>query len=229
MGPRKTRFDSAGTVNVEGSAVSPQASQLLPVRDGGEAGVAGHTSREEEVTQESRQPGQERSPKRARVQVQEADSGSQEASQEAPAEASDAEAEEIPKGLRRVPAVYAPSREEIEEHEATHAQYRSWCPSCVRERGVADHHKVRGQGKEDAVPEIVFDCCFPSSETTVLVAKDVPSGAVRSTIVPVKGIGDHYTVREIVDTIDNKWGRNRIIMRTDTEGPIVALKRLVRR
>jgi hypothetical protein len=28
-----------------------------------------------------------------------------------------------------------PSKEEVAMHEATHVQYRSWCPHCVRGRG----------------------------------------------------------------------------------------------
>ena len=33
-----------------------------------------------------------------------------------------------------------PSKREREEHEATHAQYRSWCIARVRGRGVAMRH-----------------------------------------------------------------------------------------
>ena len=33
-----------------------------------------------------------------------------------------------------------PSKRERQEHEATHAQYRSWCIACVRGRGVAMKH-----------------------------------------------------------------------------------------
>ena len=35
-------------------------------------------------------------------------------------------------------------------------------------------------------------------------------------------------MKEVVDTIDNLWGRSRIIMKSDTEGPIQALKMFVK-
>ena len=138
------------------------------------------------------------------------------------------EGEEAPKVRRRVAGVVRPSKEEIEDHESTHAQYRSWCPSCVRARGVANHHQKSDADVEREVPEIVFDYCFPSSKMTVLVIKDVKSGAIRSLIIPVKGIAEHHTMKEVVDTIDNLWGSSRIIMKTDTEGPIQALKMFVK-
>ena len=38
-----------------------------------------------------------------------------------------------------------PSQKECEEHEATHAQYRSRCIACVRGRGIAmKHHRSTG-------------------------------------------------------------------------------------
>ena len=36
-----------------------------------------------------------------------------------------------------------PSKKKREEHEATHARYRSWCIACVRGRGIAvKHHRT---------------------------------------------------------------------------------------
>ena len=42
--------------------------------------------------------------------------------------------EERAPGIKFVPEVYQPTKEELEEHNATHAQYRAWCPHCVRGR-----------------------------------------------------------------------------------------------
>ena len=35
----------------------------------------------------------------------------------------------------------APSAKEVEEHERTHAKYRSWCKHCVFGRGKNNPHK----------------------------------------------------------------------------------------
>eukprot|EP00973_Karenia_brevis_P072635 10089624-Karenia_brevis.AAC.1 len=46
---------------------------------------------------------------------------------------------------------YAPSRKEVEAHNATHLPYRSWCPHCVRGRGVSMHH---AKASEDEVEKM---------------------------------------------------------------------------
>ena len=56
-----------------------------------------------------------------------------------------------------------PSAAERARHEATHANYRSWCKSCVAGRGVESPHKSDARKKNQAaVPEVVLDFCFPS-------------------------------------------------------------------
>ena len=60
--------------------------------------------------------------------------------------------ERVP-GIKVVPEVYQPTKEELEEHNATHAQYRAWCPHCVRGRGQANHHQV-GDKVHRGLPEV---------------------------------------------------------------------------
>ena len=82
-----------------------------------------------------------------------------------------------------------PSAREMAEHELTHCPFRSWCAHCVRGRGQASPHNVRGE-REDQVPLVAMDYCFPGSgdtHATVLVAKAVPSGMSLSTAVYNKG------------------------------------------
>ena len=44
--------------------------------------------------------------------------------------------------LRTISNLGHPSKKEREEHEATHARYRSWYIACLRERGIAmKHHR----------------------------------------------------------------------------------------
>ena len=70
--------------------------------------------------------------------------------------------EERAPGIKVVPEVYQPTKEELEEHNATHAQYRAWCPHCVRGRGQASHHRV-GDKVHRGLPEICFDYFSPRS------------------------------------------------------------------
>ena len=53
-----------------------------------------------------------------------------------------------------------PSKREREEHEATHAQCRSWCIACVRGRGVALKHFRNTSADEERLHTFVMDYCF---------------------------------------------------------------------
>ena len=71
-----------------------------------------------------------------------------------------------------------PSRKEREEHDATHAQYRSWCIACVRGRGIAmKHHRSTAAGSDEGkLHTFAIDFCFPSQGSqqgiTVRVIKE---------------------------------------------------------
>ena len=92
-----------------------------------------------------------------------------------------------------------PSKREREEHEATHAQYRSWCTARVRGRGVVmKHDSVSDEGK---LHTFVMDYCFPSQDgqqgITVLVIKETKTEAISSFMVPNKGASE-YLVKAVV-------------------------------
>ena len=51
----------------------------------------------------------------------------------------------------------APTSKEIEEHNATHLPFRSWCPYCVTGKAQDRPHRMRKEAQmEKSVPEIVF-------------------------------------------------------------------------
>ena len=50
------------------------------------------------------------------------------------------QAEQDAERVRTISDPEQPSRREREEHDATHAQHRSWCIACVRGRGIAMKH-----------------------------------------------------------------------------------------
>ena len=87
----------------------------------------------------------------------------------------------------------APSRAEVEAHEATHLPFRIWCEVCVAGRRDNPAH-LRVPREPGGVPEVGFDYAFVRREAeeetvTLLVMKDRDSRAIRAWVVPVKGVG----------------------------------------
>ncbi len=58
---------------------------------------------------------------------------------------------------RMRPAPKKPTAAEVEYHNLTHAEYRPWCPHCVRGRGVRDAHRSRAEGGDDRIPMLSMD------------------------------------------------------------------------
>ena len=61
---------------------------------------------------------------------------------------------------------YMPTQSERDDHELTHANYRSWCEHCVKGRGVEMAHRLGDDHSQRGVAVIGFDCMF-------LTAKEV--------------------------------------------------------
>ena len=85
----------------------------------------------------------------------------------------------------------APSRAEVEAHEATHPPFCIWCEVCVAGRRDNPAH-LRVPREPGGVPEVGFDYAFIRRETeeetvTLLVMKDRDSRSTRAWVVPVKG------------------------------------------
>ena len=58
------------------------------------------------------------------------------------------------------PTPRAPSQREIDEHNLTHANYRSWCPHCVAGRRNNSPHKAMDKSEARTVPCLHVDYCF---------------------------------------------------------------------
>ena len=78
--------------------------------------------------------------------------------------------------------VNKPSRQEVEEHMATHIPFRSWCAHCVAGKSKSNPHK-REVDKDREVPQVSLDYMFMQSGRNeeqlgmpILVAKDRMSG-----------------------------------------------------
>ena len=72
-----------------------------------------------------------------------------------------------------------PSKEEVDEHNRHHFPYRSWCPHCVKGKGVASLLKMVEEtvdAKNVRIPLIGMDYMFLGDDehekVTILVAGD---------------------------------------------------------
>ena len=55
----------------------------------------------------------------------------------------------------------APTKAEIEEHEATHFPPRDWCPHCVAGHGISNQHRKSHEKEEDKIGNTIgMDYCF---------------------------------------------------------------------
>ena len=86
----------------------------------------------------------------------------------------------------------APTQAEREAHEATHLPFRSWCAECVAGRRDNPPH-ARMPEEEHQVPEVMLDYAFvrrgeETETTTILIAKDRDSRAIRAWVMRHKGV-----------------------------------------
>ena len=132
-----------------------------------------------------------------------------------------------------------PSREEVEWHMTTHLPFRSWCPHCVRGKSKGGAHRKQ-QNEHKEVPTVVLDYTFmhESQEEReekgmpILVVKDIDdghrgTGMMFAMVVPSKGV-QSYAVKTLADII-GQLGHHEVILKSDGEPAIVALKEAAKR
>ena len=143
-----------------------------------------------------------------------------------------------------LPTPYLPTQSERDDHELTHAQYRSWCEHCVNGRGVEMQHHLAGDYDERGVATVGFDYMFVTATNVysrvewseaaedkvderkvlkVLVVRDFKSKALFAHAVRCKGSDvDGFAVQCVID--DLKWlGYSKVILKSDNEPAIVKL------
>ena len=144
--------------------------------------------------------------------------------------------------VNTLPSPYMPTQSERDDHEVSHAPYRSWCEHCVFGRGVEMAHRSGDDHSERGVALIGFDYMFltsgdlytrhewneseekvvdPKLVLKVLVVRDMKSKSVFAHAVRCKGSDeDGYAVQCLVDDI--KWlGYSRVILKSDNEPAIL--------
>ena len=127
-----------------------------------------------------------------------------------------------------------PTSREVEEHNVDHAVIRAWCPHCVKGKAAAYGHRVR-EDKEHKVPRISVDYMFmhhkqsPGEErgNPILILKDSKTKVVWARAVPQKGVCPYAVQRMVKDL--KLLGHKRVVMKSDGEPAIVALKDAVKR
>ena len=126
-----------------------------------------------------------------------------------------------------------PSARAVELHQYTHLPFRSWCPVCIAARAKEDSHR-RSKPRDDdyehdgsGLPIVSLDYQeldeTSDSPTRVIVGKDESTGNVLCHKVLMKGIGDEWAVKKLVQDIED-WGRSKVILKTDGEPAIKALQ-----
>jgi hypothetical protein len=127
----------------------------------------------------------------------------------------------------------APTRAEVEAHEATHLPFRIWCKECVAGRRDNPAH-LRVPREPGGVPEVGFDYAFVRKDdeadtVTLLVMKDRDSRAVRVWVVPVKGVGADmaHAVQRAVEGVHDLGHRGAVVVKTDNEPALLALREAI--
>ena len=144
-----------------------------------------------------------------------------------------------------------PTVKEVEEHNLTHLPFRNWCIFCVKGKAKDDPHRRKiKQDEEQDIPIISIDYMFMESREArlrrkeinksraeseeeedkgmpILVLKDSRTKVALARVVPKKG-RDQYAIERLQKDIAN-LGYKKLILKSDNEVAIVALKQAVKR
>jgi hypothetical protein len=125
----------------------------------------------------------------------------------------------------------APTQAMRDAHAATHLPFRSWCDECVQGRRDAPPH-CRSKRAAGEVPEVAFDYAFVRRDdeeevATLLVMRDRDSKAVRAWVLERKGADLTETVHRAVAGVRELGYRGRVLIRTDGEPALVALRNAI--
>ena len=125
---------------------------------------------------------------------------------------------------RLPPGVPVPSAEMVRRHRASgHCPYRSWCSCCVSGAANAPGHVARVDPPLCGVPELHSDYTFfrdrkgDKNTATVLVIKERSKSGVAAHVVPKKGSGGGFIVKQFERDIRKFGHRHKVLLRSDNE------------
>ena len=132
----------------------------------------------------------------------------------------DARVRPLPQG------VPVPSADLVRKHRLSgHAKYKPWCAMCVRGACNAPAHRPRAElPAEGALPEVHCDYGFFKNKKgdvenvrSVLVMKDRKSGGFCADIVPRKGVGGGFAVKQMNRNLKKFGHHSKVLIRSDGE------------
>ena len=123
------------------------------------------------------------------------------------------------------PGVPVPSKEMIRRHKAAgHCPYRPWCEDCIRGAANAPSHFARNAEPLMDIPELHSDYGFfrdqkgdKQNTVTILVTRDRKSKGICANVVPKKGVGGGYAVKQYM-----RDGKKFGIITESSFGPTVS-------
>ena len=120
-------------------------------------------------------------------------------------------AEAQPARPGNVPAL--PSEADVEQHELTHLQFRSWCRHCVRAKGKERPHHDASPG---GVSKFTTDCMFMGEDgrpITISARYDGLTKAFFADVVPCKGTSHGYAERALAHNVLST-GHQKVILQS---------------
>ena len=130
---------------------------------------------------------------------------------------------------RGVKTPQQPTAQERAEHQLTHLPYRTWCPTCVKNKGRADNHPKQ---RTSNIPVVQFDFCFfkgfgEQQTTPILTGIDVETGMSMAVLIGDRQKDFQHSVQSIQAFL-LECGRvqavlNSAILQSDQEDHLIAL------
>ena len=121
-----------------------------------------------------------------------------------------------------------PSEEEVQMHNATHVPYRSWCPHCVKGQLKASAHRGQDRSK-NKVPTVSMGYFYVIKAEAedergppTLALVDDKTGMLTGAVLRQKGV-EEWSIRVVKGFVE-MLGYKKVIMKSDNENAIMALK-----
>ena len=135
--------------------------------------------------------------------------------------------------IKTLPDPCVPTQSEIDNHNASHIPFMSWCSVCIKACGKEDGHFIK-EKSEDGKPVVGMDYKAFGQEfqeddkVTSIVVKDENSKTVFAHICLQKGASDKWVVQRILEDLDH-LGHVEMVLKTDGEPALVQLAREIKR
>ena len=127
------------------------------------------------------------------------------------------------RAVRLRPGVPVPSQDMVRRHRrAGYCPYRPWCAHCVSGAANAPAHVAREPVAADGAPEAHCDHTFFRDQpkdvehtVTVLVCKDRLSSGISADVVPKKGAGGGFAVKQLERNTRKSGNHGKVVLRSD--------------